>query len=104
MKEFILVGFFLFIQVLVADEVEPEYKTWTSKAGTKIKASLISAKHYEVKLKTKTGKIISLHPHKLSEEDQKFVFTKFPLTEIAKSIIGKRIIIDDQGSTVTVVF
>ena len=96
--------FFLFVQVLVADEVSQNIKTWTSKAGTKIKASLISAKHHEVKLKTKEGKILSLHPHKLSEEDQEFVFTEFPLTKIAQSIIGKRIIIDDQGSTVTVVF
>ena len=70
--------FFLFVQVLVADEVSQNIKTWTSKAGTKIKASLISAKHHEVKLKTKEGKILSLHPHKLSEEDQEFVFTEFP--------------------------
>ena len=54
--------FFLFVQVLVADEVSQNIKTWTSKAGTKIKASLISAKHHEVKLKTKEEKNIKSTP------------------------------------------
>lgn len=77
---------------------------WESKVGTKVQASLVFADHSEVKLKTEKGKIISLQPHKLSNEDQNYVLSKFPHPPITNHLTGKRILFHVQDWLVTAVF
>ena len=95
---------FLCISVLASSENQPEVRIWESKAGTKLQASLVFADHSEVKLKTQSGKIISLHPDKLSKDDQNYILSKFPLPSIAKYLSGKRILFHVQDWPVTAVF
>ena len=95
---------FICKSVLASSVDQPEVRVWKSKAGTKVKASLISADHSEVKLKTERGKIISLHPNKLCKDDQDYLLSKFPLPPIAKYLIGKRILFHVQDWPVTAVF
>tara|TARA_B100001778_G_scaffold136066_1_gene112079 strand:- start:1313 stop:1843 length:531 start_codon:yes stop_codon:yes gene_type:complete len=92
------------INVLFSDEVQSKFKTWTSQAGTKIQARLINADHSEVNLKTNKGKVIRLHPDKLCEADRDYVFSKFPMPELANRVIGKRLIFHAQDWPVTAVF
>jgi len=95
---------FLCISVLASSKNQPEVRIWESKAGTKLQASLVFADHSEVKLKTQSGKIISLHPDKLSKDDQNYILSKFPLPPIAKYLSGKRILFHVQDWPVTAVF
>jgi len=100
-----LVVFFMSsLNVLFSNEVQSKFKTWTSQAGTKIQARLINADHSEVNLKTNKGKVIRLHPDKLCEADRVYVFSKFPMPELAKRVIGKRLIFHAQDWPVTAVF
>ena len=92
------------LNVLFSNEVQSKFKTWTSQAGTKIQAQLINAYHSEVHLKTNKGKVIRLHPDKLCEADRVYVFSKFPMPELAKCVIGKRLIFHAQDWPVTAVF
>ncbi len=92
------------LNVLFSNEVQSKFKTWTSQAGTKIQARLINADHSEVNLKTNKGKVIRLHPDKLCEADRVYVFSKFPMPELAKRVIGKRLIFHAQDWPVTAVF
>ena len=107
-KFFIPFGLVVFLMgtlnVLFSNEVQSEFKTWTSQAGTKIQARLINADHSEVNLKTNKGKVIRLHPDKLCEADRVYVFSKFPMPELAKRVIGKRLIFHAQDWPVTAVF
>ena len=92
------------LNVLFSNEVQSKFKTWISQAGTKIQARLINADHSEVHLKTNKGKVIRLHPDKLCEDDRVYVFSKFPMPELAKCVIGKRLIFHAQDWPVTAVF
>ena len=65
---------------------------------------MINADHSEVNLKTNKGKLIRLHPDKLCEADRVYVFSKFPMPELAKRVIGKRLIFHAQDWPVTAVF
>ena len=65
---------------------------------------MINADHSEVHLKTNKGKVIRLHPDKLCEDERIYVFSKFPMPELAKCVIGKRLIFHAQDWTVTAVF
>ena len=107
-KFFIPFGLVVFLMgtlnVLFSNEVQSEFKTWISQAGTKIQARLINADHSEVHLKTNKGKVIRLHPDKLCEDDRVYVFSKFPMPELAKCVIGKRLIFHAQDWPVTAVF
>ena len=89
---------------VASEETQLELRVWESKAGTKVQASLVFADHSEVKLKTQSGKIISLHPDKLSKDDQNYILSKFPLPPIAKYLSGKRILFHVQDWPVTAVF
>ena len=89
---------------LASEETQAGLRMWKSKAGTMIQASLVLADHSEVKLKTDNGKIISLHPHKLSKKDQNYVLSKFPHPPITKHLTGKRILFHVQDWPVTAVF
>ena len=80
------------LNVLFSNEVQSKFRTWTSQAGTKIQARLINADHSEVNLKTNKEKVIRLHPDKLCEADRVYLFSKFPMPELAKRVIGKRLI------------
>ena len=89
---------------VASEETQLELRVWESKAGTKVQASLVFADHSEVKLKTEKGKVISLQPHKLSNEDQDYVLSKFPHPPITKYLTGKRILFHVQDWPVTAVF
>ena len=89
---------------VASEETQLELRVWESKAGTKVQASLVFADHSEVKLKTEKGKVISLQPHKLSNEDQDYVLSKFPHPPITKHLTGKRILFHVQDWPVTAVF
>ena len=54
-------------------EKEPINRTWTSIAGTKVDAELVSYTDREVVLKLKQGKTIKLRLDKLAEYDRYFV-------------------------------
>ena len=89
---------------VASEETQLELRVWESKAGTKVQASLVFADHSEVKLKTEKGKVISLQPHKLCNEDQDYVLSKFPHPPITKYLTGKRILFHVQDWPVTAVF
>lgn len=89
---------------VASEETQLELRVWESKAGTKVQASLVFADHSEVKLKTEKGKVISLQPHKLCNEDQDYVLSKFPHPPITKHLTGKRILFHVQDWPVTAVF
>jgi hypothetical protein len=50
-----------------------ELRTWVSKKGTQVRASLVSEKNGELVLKTETGKLVTIAPANLSEADQQYV-------------------------------
>ena len=56
-----------------AQEKEPINRTWTSIAGTKVDAELVSFTDREVVLKLKDGKTIKLRLDKLAEYDRYFL-------------------------------
>ena len=89
---------------VASEETQLELRVWESKAGTKVQASLVFADHSEVKLKTEKGKVISLQPHKLCNEDLDYVLSKFPHPPITKHLTGKRIFFHVQDWPVTAVF
>ena len=57
----------------LAQESKSPMRTWTSSVGTKVEAELLSLTGDQVSLKTKEGKILRLHLHKLSKADQKLL-------------------------------
>jgi hypothetical protein len=64
---------FLCATLCYAQEKEPINRTWTSIAGTKVDAELVSFTDREVVLKLKDGKTIKLRLDKLAEYDRYFV-------------------------------
>ena len=64
---------FLCATLCYAQEKEPINRTWTSIAGTKVDAELVSYTDGEVVLKLKQGKTIKLRLDKLAEYDRYFV-------------------------------
>ena len=64
---------FLCATLCYAQEKEPINRTWTSIAGTKVDAELVSYTDREVVLKLKQGKTIKLALNKLAEYDRYFL-------------------------------
>ena len=64
---------FLCANICCAQEKEPINRTWTSIAGTKVDAELVSFTDREVVLKLKQGKTIKLALNKLAEYDRYFL-------------------------------
>ena len=64
---------FLCATLCYAQEKEPINRTWTSIAGTKVDAELVSFTDREVVLKLKQGKTIKLALNKLAEYDRYFL-------------------------------
>ena len=73
MRGLLILLLFLCANVCYAQVKEPINRTWTSIAGTKVDAELVSFTDREVVLKLKDGKTIKLRLDKLAEYDRYFV-------------------------------
>jgi len=73
MKGLSLLLMFLCAKICFAQEKETIDRTWTSMAGTKVDAELVSFTDREVVLKLKQGKTIKLALNKLAEYDRYFL-------------------------------
>ena len=73
MRGLLTLPLFLCATLCYAQEKEPINRTWTSIAGTKVDAELVSFTDREVVLKLKQGKTIKLRLDKLAEYDRYFV-------------------------------
>ena len=73
MRKLLILLLFLCANVCYAQVKEPINRTWTSIAGTKVDAELVSFNDREVVLKLKDGKTIKLRLDKLAEYDRYFV-------------------------------
>ena len=73
MRGLLVLLLFLCANVCYAQEKEPINRTWTSIAGTKVDAELVSFTDREVVLKLKQGKTIKLALNKLAEYDRYFL-------------------------------
>jgi len=94
----------LIIQCALAQKTGTGFRKWTSAVGTKIDAEVISADHTEIILKTRKGKVLKLHPDKLSKEDRNFLKEKFPPSPLVEKIIGKRLSVQAADWPVTALF
>ena len=73
MRGLLTLPLFLCATLCYAQEKEPINRTWTSIAGTKVDAELVSYTDREVVLKLKQGKTIKLTLKKLAEYDRYFL-------------------------------
>lgn len=63
----------LLCPLVFAQQAASEFRTWTSSDGKTIEAALVSMEASGVKLKLKTGAIVTVSVSRLSAEDQAFV-------------------------------
>ena len=73
MRGLLTLPLFLCATLCYAQEKEPINRTWTSIAGTKVDAELVSYTDRDVVLKLKQGKTIKLDLNKLAEYDRYFL-------------------------------
>jgi hypothetical protein len=82
-----LIGAGLLLATALAASETTELRTWTSSAGTSIRAKFISASGVVVKLQKDDDSVLEVPLRLLSEEDQKFVRTIAPSSaETPKSV------------------